>query len=134
MSHTYDREKFPPAPILEIGLSAPRGSVGAQRNSALIDTGSDFTLVPLDLLKAIDAPESRPARVRGLWSKSQGVTLYYVDIHLEQVILSGVEVVGVEDSVDAEIILGRNVLNRLILLLDGHALETDILERRPRRL
>jgi hypothetical protein len=30
--------------------------------------------------------------------------------------------------------LGRNILNQLILLLDGPGQQTDILERRPSRL
>ena len=32
-----------------------------------------------------------------------------------------------------EIVLGRNVLNMLILLLEGPIEQTSILERRPRR-
>jgi len=61
-----------------------------------------------------------------------------IDIHLEQGVLPGVEVIGIpEDEIetadDREIILGRNVLNQLVLLLDGRAQQTDILERRPLR-
>jgi hypothetical protein len=44
--------------------------------SALIDTGADFMLVPLTWLVQIDAPESRYAHVRGLWSEQQQVTWY----------------------------------------------------------
>ncbi|MBI5650440.1 MAG: hypothetical protein HZC40_08355 [Chloroflexi bacterium] len=52
--------------------------------------------------------------------------------------MPGIEVVGVEDESAEddqaqEIILGRNVLNRLILLLDGPNEQTEILERRPSR-
>jgi len=67
------------------------------------------------------------------------VTLYLVDIHLDNGVLLGVEVVGIdEDDIetedDREIVLGRNVLNQLILLLDGRSQQTDILDRRPTRL
>jgi predicted aspartyl protease len=133
MSNNYDRNKFPPAPVLDIRFSAPREPAEAQVYPALIDTGSDFTLVPLDMLKQIDAPESRPAQVRGLWSDPHEITLYIVDIHLENGVLPSVEVIGTENSSDIEIILGRNILNRLILLLDGRGLQTEVLERRPVR-
>jgi hypothetical protein len=106
---------------------------------ALIDTGGDFTTVPLNWLLGIDAPEVRWAYLRGLWSEQRPVTLYLVDLHLENGILPGVEVIGIdEDDIeteeDREIVLGRNVLNQLILLLDGPDEQTDVLERRPLRL
>jgi hypothetical protein len=44
--------------------------------------------------------------------------------------LPGVEVVA--DDLAADVLLGRNVLNRLILLLDGPDGMTDVLPRRPR--
>ena len=62
-----------------------------------------------------------------------------VDLHPENGVLPGVEVIGIdEDDIEAEedreIVLGRNVLNQLILLLDGPNEQTDVLERRPLRL
>jgi hypothetical protein len=87
----------------------------------------------------IDAPEVRWAYLRGLWSEQRPVTLYLVDLHLENGILPGVEVIGIdEDDIeteeDREIVLGRNILNQLILLLDGPNEQTDVLEQRPLRL
>jgi len=100
-----------------------------------VDTGADFTLVPLSWLLRVDAPESRWAYLRGLWSEQRPVTLYLVDLHLETGVLPGVEVAGIEDTEmpeeDREIVLGCNILNQLILLLDGPQKQTDILSRRP---
>lgn len=60
-----------------------------------------------------------------------------VDIHLDIGILPGIEVVRVMKSdgifENEEIVLGRNVLNMLILLLEGPTHQTTVLERRPRR-
>ena len=64
----YATSKFPPIPILNISLSVPGEGAQTELAPALIDTGSDFTLVPEKWLQGIDAPRSRPARVRGLWS------------------------------------------------------------------
>lgn len=59
----YAQNKFPPIPILHIALSAPGESDQSPLAPALIDTGSDFTLVPEKWLRDLDAPRSRPARV-----------------------------------------------------------------------
>ncbi len=134
MPTPYIQDKLPPAPILSVRFSVPRGPAQGDAMPALIDTGADFTLVPLARLLHIDAPESRYAYVRGLWSEQRQVTLYLVDMHLEVGLMAGVEVVGVEDDEEQEIVLGRNVLNQLILLLDGPHTQTDVLERRPQRL
>jgi hypothetical protein len=134
----YAKNKFPPVPILNISFSAPGETAQTELAPALIDTGSDFTLVPEKWLRGIDAPRSRPAQVRGLWSAYRDVTLFLVDIHLEIGLLPGIEVVRVNRSEgvfeNEEIVLGRNVLNLLILLLEGPVQQTTLLERRPRRL
>ena len=138
MRAEYNHNKIPPAPILDIQFSPPGESASMGSVPALVDTGSDFTLVPLSYLLRMDAPEARAAFLRGLWSEQRPVTVYLVDLHLENRVLPDIEVVGIEDESseteeESEIILGRNVLNRLILLLDGPSEYAEILERRPIR-
>ena len=141
MSTPYSHTNFPPAPILEIRLSPPLERAQTGWLPALIDTGADFTIVPLHWLIQIDAPEVRSAYVRGLWSKQQLVTLYLVDVHTEMGVMSGVEVIGIDmdeerfgdDDEEEEIILGRNVLNKLFLLLEGPNQRTRILEGWPKK-
>lgn len=115
-------------------LSAPGESPSSHSYVALVDTGADFTLIPLPWLLTIDASEVRSAYVRGLWSKQQLATLYLVDLHLANRVLPGIEVIGVDiDGLaenDEEIVLGRNVLNNLYLFLEGPGAQTHILERR----
>ncbi len=122
---------------MPIRLSSPGEPASVSEYPALIDTGSDFTLVPLRTLLGINAPETRSAFVRGLFSQQQLVTLYLVDIHTKIGVFPGYEVIGIggtDDGFDdVEIIIGRNVLNRLYLFLNGPASETHLLERPPRR-
>jgi predicted aspartyl protease len=137
MATPFTTHKFPPAPILPLRLSSPGEPASSSEYQDLIDTGSDFTLVPLRYLLAINAPETRSAFVRGLFSQQQLVTLYLVDIHTDIGVFMGYEVIGIGQTDDGfedeEIILGRNVLNRLYLFLNGPDSETQLLERRPRR-
>ena len=57
--------------------------------------------------------------------------IWFPSIHVGGEILPGVEVVG--DLYGQEILLGRDVLNKLLLLIDGPHQRTDILARRPDR-
>ena len=137
MAISFNDHKFPPAPILYLRLGFPSEGAGTEKMPALIDTGSDFTLVPLRYLLQCNAPETRSAFVRGLFSQRQMITLYLVDIYLDIGVIAGIEVIGVDktegDFDDEEIILGRNVLNKLYLFLNGIQLQTHLLERVPRR-
>lgn len=76
----YSHHKFPPAPVLSVRLSQPTQPPQAQLKLALIDTGGDFTTVPLNWLLEIDASEVRMAYLRGLWSEQRLVTLFSYDL------------------------------------------------------
>jgi len=137
----FSHELLPPAPVLPVRLSAPGEPPAQTALTALIDTGADFTIVPLRWLLQVGAPETRAAYARGMWSARQLVTVYLVDIHLDRMTLPGVEVIGIHSEVgetnddvdsDEQLILGRNLLNRLLLLLDGPNLQTHSLTRMPR--
>jgi hypothetical protein len=133
----FDTARFPPAPIISLQISAPQQPPQMPPLSALIDTRSDFSLCPLQILIDIDVPESRSATMRGMWSQRHSTTLYFVDIHLPIGILPGIEITSVDESEQlfeqGEVILGRNVLNKLYLLLDGPNMQTALLDRRPLR-
>ena len=128
----YSELKWPSAPVLQFRLTPPQESAFTETIIALVDTGADFTLIPQDILLKINAPEMRWAYIRGLWGEQHPVTLYLVDFHVDNIVLPGIEVAGIERSYtefdeDNEAILGRNILNKLTLLLDGPHSQTEIL-------
>ena len=129
-SYPHNRQYVLPFPALEISLRASDDSPAIGALSALVDTGADITLVPLSLLEQIEAPELDEVRLRSHWGHATTVTTYLVNIELSTGVLPGLEVVG--DLHAGEIVLGRDVLNRLLLLIDGPRQLTDILLRRPR--
>lgn len=130
MSLPYDAHYFPPAPTLSVRLAYPGEAFQIGPLLALVDTGSDVSLVPLAHLELLDVPVSYPARVRLLFGPSRPMNVYRIDVGLGEYRLPSVEVVG--DPKGTEIILGRNILNGLMLLLDGPGLSTDILSRCPK--
>jgi predicted aspartyl protease len=91
---------------------------------ALLDTGSDGSLVPIAYFEEILAPPMAETHIRSHWGEWRAVQLFAVDIELGNLRLPSVFVVG--DEQGNEIVLGRNVLNRLRLLLDGPAELSDI--------
>jgi predicted aspartyl protease len=99
---------------------------------ALIDTGADGTLVPMASLKSIHADEQYVARLRSHWGEWYFASIYLVDLEIEGQIFPAVEVVA--DESGTAILLGRYILNRLILLLDGLHQQTNVLARRPIKL
>lgn len=131
MAQFYDARFVPPAPVLSV-IVYPIGEMnGTASLAAQPDTGADICLVPLDHLDAIGAGWPYSSRLRGQWGNSRSVEVYEVDLEIAGHRFPGVEVVA--ERYSNEVLLGRNVLNKLILLLDGPGQQTDLLTRRPRR-
>lgn len=122
----------PPIPAIELTLHALSRQSSVGPLSALVDTGADITLIPLVHLEQLGAPELDEVRLRSHWGSYTTVTTYLVDIEVSAGVLPGVEVVG--DLYGDTILLGRNVLNKLLLLIDGPRQITELLSKRPRGL
>ena len=129
MSIPYDSNYAPPAPVLEFRLAAPGDTPQGDPLTGIVDTGSDGTLIPSRYLEAIEAIGIGDGILYGVLGEARNVHLYEADIYIENLTLPSVVVVG--DDFGDEIVIGHNILNRLILLLDGHRSLTDLLERRP---
>ena len=81
------------------------------------------------MLEQVGAPEMDEVRLRSHWGETTTMTTYLIDMQLDADTLPGVEVVG--DLYGETVLLGRNVINKLLLLIDGPGLSTDLLTRRP---
>jgi predicted aspartyl protease len=126
MKTVYLRQYFPPFPSLPIHLGFPEHSLSLGPLDALIDTGADGTLVPQALLDELGAPLVDQIQLRSQWGEARPANLYTVDLGVSDLRLPAIEVVG---DPGTEIILGRDVLNRLRILLDGPAGETTLIEK-----
>ncbi len=120
----YDTTYDPSLPVCDVVLTAvPTGR--RVELTAVIDTGADGTIVPVHYLQEIGARRVFETGLRSQWGERRTVFLYLVDLQIGALTLPGAYVVG--DELGKEIILGRNVLNRLCLLLDGPAALTQLL-------
>ncbi|MDM8527731.1 retroviral-like aspartic protease family protein [Anaerolineales bacterium HSG24] len=117
MKFSYDTSYFPPAPTIEIWLSAPDESTAQGPLMAFIDTGADLSLIPMAYLKPLQTQIDDYRYLRSQWGEHRMVAIYSLDIRIGQLKFPAIEVVG--DELEDEIILGRNLLNKLVMMLHG---------------
>lgn len=122
--YPYDTAYDPPIPACSVVLTGPSNDRRVTL-AAVLDTGADGTIVPVRYLQEIGARRAYEATLRSQWGESRPVFLYLVDLQIGELALPGIYVVG--DELGDEAVLGRNVLNRLRLLLDGPAALTRLL-------
>jgi len=122
----YSHEFFPPAPVLEVYLAFPERTPDIGPLTALLDTGADGTFVPTDLLEQLAVPVDYMTNVRShLGERLHRVAVHKVDLLFSDVLrLPAIEVVS--DDWGDQIILGRNVANKLVILLDGLKQRTSL--------
>lgn len=118
----YDTRRDPPAPVLPVRLGTP-GEETSYSLIALVDTGADTTVIPLEVATRLRLPRVGEVAVRGV-----GGTRHRAAIHTVMV-----EVAGFRDSVEAialggEGLIGRDLLNRWVVTLRGpeQAMEVEV--------
>lgn len=125
MKYPYDATYNPPFPAVEVVIrNNDEESLYTEPLPALLDYGSDGTLIPMDYLEEVSAPAFTNARLRSHWGEWRPVQLFLIDLEVSSLRFPGLFVVGDEEG--DEIILGRDVLNKLRLLLDGPANQTNV--------
>ena len=126
MKFPYDAQYSPPAPSVEIRLGTPGESLASGPHQALVDTGADISLVPLKHIRPLQTVPDDHRYLRSQWGERRKVAIYSLDISLGNVRLPAVEVVA--DERGDEIVLGRNVLNKLVMMLDGPKWVSEIMD------
>ncbi|MBM3131199.1 MAG: hypothetical protein FJ009_21570 [Chloroflexi bacterium] len=131
MRNPYSQDYAPPMPILKIRLSFPGQAPITDELTAIVDTGSDGTIAPPRFIAPFRSDETDRTWLVSPWGERRLEMVYVLDIHIGSLCLPSVRVV--KDSRGKELILGRDVLNKLRVLLDGPAQTTEILEPKSKR-
>jgi hypothetical protein len=123
LSYEYDRSYWPAFPVLELTITG--AEIELQRTvQGLIDSGSDATQIPASMLRSIGARETDQRWVRDLSGIRYPVEMYTVQIAIGSLVLPGMEVVGRERT--NEIIIGRDVLNQMVVTMNDLAHVTEL--------
>lgn len=107
----YDRTKSPAAPMLPIKIGA--AGAGTAAAAAIVDTGSDISVIPARLARDLRLPVVDEATVHGV-TGSERVKLYSADFEIDGISVP-VQAVGV----GTHTLIGRDVINRWTLVLRG---------------
>lgn len=126
MKAKYNADYFPPVPAIPIlfGRDGEKPWLGPL--DAILDTGADATILPQEIAHQLHSVPLGKGTLESQWGHIQPITIYSIDIEIADQILRGVIVAG--DPASDEIVLGRNVLNKLALLLDGPKLYSEVLD------
>lgn len=123
----YDPGLSPPAPMVPVRVSAPVGD-RALLVPMLVDSGADCTLVPAATVRQLGLPQIDAIGLTGV-----GGARRLAPVHAAVVELGGLRVMARVVAFLDEAILGRDILNQLVVVLDGPKLEISVANRRPRR-
>ncbi|HEY1409731.1 MAG TPA: hypothetical protein VF434_12370 [Promineifilum sp.] len=119
----YDTTYYPSIPVVELGIGPALGET-VMALSAVVDSGADATLVPIHFLEQIGARRSRKAWMRGTTGDRALVDLYHIAVQIGPYRQGLLEVVGA--IADDEVIVGRDILNHLVVILNGPASAVEI--------
>ncbi|MBE2202471.1 MAG: aspartyl protease family protein [Anaerolinea sp.] len=124
-SHDYDGDVYDPAaPIVEIVVSHTSPGGLAETLSALVDSGADATMLPINILTRVGARFLETRQMRGVTGHRLVVDTYLVTIRLGPHTLHGIQSVAMREGIEA--VVGRDVLNQLEVVLNGPANVVEI--------
>jgi len=125
---SYEKLIFaPPAPAINVELRSPAFPLNhyAERILALIDTGADGTVIPWSSIERLNLQQVDQAEVKGYDQKDFSL-LPVFSVHLTIPGLDSLIVRVVPKESDDYAIIGRDVINKWLLKLNGPALSGSI--------
>ena len=98
---------------------------GRQKSAvtALLDSGSDATMIPIRFLQQIRARKGKRMRVHVLGNHSYMTDSYRISLRMAG---TTVQLSVLADHFNEQVILGRDVLNYLVVTLNGVAHMVEI--------
>ena len=122
--YAYNRQAEPPAPFVHVSLRRPDGASSLDELAAQIDTAADRTVIPGRLVARLGLVPLDELPVVGFGGQVLLVPTYFVEVAVRGQPPCPVEVLAHDG--EPHVLLGRDVLNRFRLLLDGPGFALEI--------
>ena len=110
----FDDSFDPPASVLPVRVGGIEEHDPAAMLRMLVDTGADCTLIPVRIAKSLRLPAIDRVSIQGVGGKAQHATVHAARVRVGA-LRALIRVVALGD----ESLLGRDILNRLVLTIDG---------------
>ncbi len=123
LDYPYDETYYPAMPVLAVTIDGYAGQP-LQPVTALVDSGADGTMIPIDVLEAASALYEDTVNMRGVFGPSEPIDRYTVGIQLGPFSIHGIHALALPAGEIS--ILGRDVLNHLSVTLNGPAHTTQV--------
>ena len=126
----FDESFDPPAPVLPVRISGIDEHDPAAMIRMLVDTGADCSLIPLRLARSLRLPIVDRTEIQGVGGKTLAA-----NVHAARVRLGSLRVLARVVALGDESLIGRDILQRVVMQLDGPAQLVQVTTRpkRPRR-
>jgi hypothetical protein len=119
-------EGLPPAPILPITVAPPdwANSPATYQVEAFLDTGSDCTLIPLEIVSTLQIRLIEAnVNINGVGGGRISGLACYVNLLIDQSWHKAIRVYGCpSDQLEDRVLIGRNILNQCCIEFDGRNL------------
>jgi predicted aspartyl protease len=112
----YDANFNPPAPVADVAISHPVTGAKSHALRGKFDTGADVTVIPQQVVAQLNLTEKGHIWTRGYEGTYSQRSVYYVRMTIEGFPVASVRCVA---TARADVLVGRNVLNRFFITLDG---------------
>jgi predicted aspartyl protease len=120
---SYDHSEFPAFPSFDIQIfkaDLPTRSVSLR---AKLDTGASITVIPEQFVAWLNLPIRDHLQIKGYDGASRLRPVYGIDLKFNGFDLYWIDCIAIQRK---NVLLGRNVLNRFFIALDGPNLTFDI--------
>ena len=114
---------LPLAPIIDVKIAPPTwlDKTGEYQTQAFLDTGSDCTLIPLEIISSLELQiVDTQVAITGVAGGRVDGYACYANIWLGKKSFQAVRVYGcISESLDNRVLIGRDVLNQCRIEFDG---------------
>lgn len=122
--YNYVEDVQPPAPFVHLRADNPVNGSTLKDVAAQIDTGADRTLIPESLVEALNLPQLGALLIRATGGAQQRLPTYPLQLRIRNLTPVTLEVVASAGEQWTRI--GRDVLNRYRIVIDGPQLTIEI--------